>query len=459
MADPTAAASYYRQGAELYRAGHYGDALTTLKKVLLIDPDFPDVYFLIARIYTELNRMADALSMFEKVVPFLPNDQEVRWAYGRALQQAGEGKKAVQVWQKALRLNPQDTRIRTDLIRHYIRADQPRKALALAKAGIAARPGHAPFYALAGDILRRWKKYLKAKTYYEECLEADPGSEMGKRGFNLVMRALEGENPDAGEPGPEEEARMAMHEAAGLYAAGRYDLAIILLLDLKEIPAVAREASLMLGMAFARRGLYKRAHDVLVAFTREHAPDILAWYNLGLACNRTGLYEEAVEYLAQALVLDHEFEEGLVEMGYACLMAGAYAEAQDYFTRALKIRRRQGRPFAHLARMAFDQGENAKAAALIKQARAVEPDCPEIAVYFGYKALVEGDYPSAAHFLQECLNRIPDHFEALKLLGRAKLELHDLAGGLACYQAAALLNPSDGECRQVLHELEIGRDA
>ncbi|MFB3787355.1 MAG: tetratricopeptide repeat protein [bacterium] len=459
MADPTVALSYYRKGAELYRAGYYGEALTTLKKVLLLDPDFPDVYFLIARIYTEMNRMADAISMFEKVVSFLPNDQEVRWAYGRALQQAGEGKKAVQVWQKALKLNPHDTRVRTDLIRYYLRVDQPRKALALAKAGMAVEPGHAPFYALAGDILRRRKKYLKAKIYYEECLEADPESEMGKRGFNQVMRALEGENPDAGEPGPEEEARIAMREAAGLYAAGRYDQAIIHLLDLKEIPAVAREASLLLGMAFTRKGLYKRAQDALLAFTREHAPDILAWYNLGLACNRTGQYEEAVEYFAQALALDNEFEEGLVEMGYACQMAGANADALDFYTRALKIRRNQGRPYAHLARMVYDQGENAKAAALIKQARAVDPDCPEIAVFFGYKALVEGQFQAAAQHLQECLNRIPDHFEALKLLGRAKLEFHDLAGGLACYQAAALLNPSDGECRQVLRELEIGREA
>ncbi|NPU98674.1 MAG: tetratricopeptide repeat protein [Candidatus Omnitrophica bacterium] len=459
MADLTASSLYYRQGADLFHAGHYREALTTLKKVLLLDPSFPDAYFLVARIYTEWHRWPDALSMFEKVVALLPNDQEVRWAYGRALLLAGEGKKAVKVFHQALRMNPYNPRIRTELIRHYLRINQPRKALALAKAGIAAQPGHAPFYALAGDILLRKKKYLKAKAYYEECLEIDPGLEAGKRGFNRIMRILEGETTGFSGFSPDEEASLAMREAAERFAAGQYERTIDLLLDLKDNPMVAREASLMLGMAYARQGLYKRAHDVLLAFTRDHTPDILAWYNLGLACNRTGRYEEARQHLAQALAMDPEFEEGLVEIGYACLMAGYGAEALDYFTRALKIHRNQGQPYACLARMAFDQGDNAKAGALIKQAQAVEPECPEIAVYWGYQALVERRFQEAARHLQVCLDRMPDHFEALKLLGRAHLELHEITRGLACYRAAALLNPSDAECCQVLHELERGRDA
>ncbi len=452
MADITAYTQYYSKGVELFDAGHYGEALNNFKKVLVLQPEFPDAYFKIACVYGELEHFADAFSMFDKVQNLLPNDLEIHFTYGKTLLKAGQDKKGIKMLNKALKMNSRDPRARMEIARYYMHNEKLRKALSTVESGIKANPDYAPFYAFAGDILRRQNKLPKAQSYYEQCLEIDPDQETAKRGFNSVIRAME--NNSTGKVlSPEEEAKEDMLEAAGLYAEGRYDEVIIRLLDLKERSGVELEASMLLGLAFVRKGLYKRAHDALLTFAKEHSADILVLYNLGLAANRMGRYDNAIEYLNDALAMDKDFEEALIEMGIACQMTGDMAAAQRFFLRALKINRRDPRPYAYLARMAYDKNEKDKVDEFLKRAQSCSADHPSIQFMKGYAAIVENEYELAVELLISCLEQAPDHFEALKLLGRARLELHDFEGVKESYQAAAALNPSDSECREVLNEL------
>ena len=453
MADTPVYTQYYHKGIELFAAGHYEDALTNLKKDLILQPDFPDAYFQIACVYSELEQYPDALSMFEKMHSLLPNDLEVFWHYGKTLLKAGEKKKGLKILQKSLKMNPKDPRSRVEMAKHLIQTEEYRKAILLLDAGIKANPSCAMFYALAGDAYRKQKKYSKALKYFELCIEIDPDYEAAKRGMNAAMRAMENENEGNGTSHPEDEARSEMLEAASLYAEGNYDQAIIKLLDLKDRPGVERDAAMLLGLAFARKGLYKRAHDVLLAFTKVHNTDILVWYNLGLASNRMGRYDQAIDDLAEALNMDEDFEEALIEMGIASQMTDDTTSAQRYFLRALKINRNDPRPYASLSRMAFDKGESDKAGEFLKRAELCDAQHPSIYYLKGYIAVVNGKFETAVRELEACLEKTPDHFEALKLLGRVRLEMSDWHNGLENYQAAAALNPSDLECRHVIQEL------
>ncbi|MBN2328168.1 MAG: tetratricopeptide repeat protein [Candidatus Omnitrophica bacterium] len=456
MADERAYAQYYHTGVDLYAAGHYDEALIHFKKTVLLQPDFPDAYFKIACIYSELKLYPDAFSLYEKVVGLLPNDLEILWMYGKTLLKAGEEKKGVKILKKGMKLNRRDPRCRLELARYYVHIEQWQKAQALLENGLKWNPGCAPYYSLAGDISRKRKKYAKAQEYFEKCLELEPDNEFARRGFNAAMRAVAngGEKDSAHQP--EESGREEMLGAAALYANGEYDKAIVRLLDLKDQSGLDREASMLLGLAFARKGLYKRAHDVLLAFTEVHSPDILVWYNLGLAASRMGRYEDAIDYLAEALEMDEDFEEALIEMGIACQMIGEIPHAQRYFLHALKINKNDARPYAYLARMAFDRDDKARVDEFLRRAKKCDPGHPSISFFEGCAAMVEGDFHAAVEKLDACLLQTPDHFEALKLLGRAQLELHDLEGGLQSYKSASSLNPSDPECRQVLQELAGG---
>jgi tetratricopeptide (TPR) repeat protein len=213
---------------------------------------------------------------------------------------------------------------------------------------------------------------------------------------------------------------------------------------------VQKEASLLLGMAFGKKGLYKRSHDVFLSFIKEHTPDIMVLYNLGLALNRMGRYEEALEYLAEALNRDSDYEEALCETGIAYQMIGDFASARDFFVRTLKIDRDEPRPYAQLARMAYDRGDRAKTLEFIKRAKEKDPACPETALVEGYIQYREGKFEKARKKLEECLRQTPDHFEALKLLARTCLELGDSKTALGKYTAASALNPADEECLHFL---------
>jgi tetratricopeptide (TPR) repeat protein len=450
MADSHEYVQYYKQGLEYYAGGHYEQSLTGLKKAIILQPDFPDAYFLIAKIYDELERTEDALSLYEKLLELLPNDLEVRSAYGRALLKTGEEKKGVKVLKKALKMNAKDPRARMELARFYWKQNRLKPLLSIVEAGIKALPQYAPFYCLAGDVLRKQKKYEKAQDYFDQCLELDADYEPAKRGLNTVIRAMEQTEEERGERSPEEEARAELVEAAGLFSTGKYDLAIVRLLDLKNRPGVEREAAMLLGLAFARKGLFKRARDVFLSFIKEHNPDLLVLYNLGLASNRMGRYEEAVQFLSEALSRDGEYEEALIEMGVAKLMTGDHAAARDYFVRALKINRENPRTYAYLAWLAFDHGDKTKTTDFLKRAKDRDPACPEISLVLGALAVQNEKYEEAEKHLLRCLETAPDHFEAHKLLGQVKTELQDLEGAAESYRAASTLNPGDPEITRIL---------
>jgi tetratricopeptide (TPR) repeat protein len=452
MATPHLYVKNYKEGVDFYDAGHYQQALISLKKAIIHEPDFPDAYYLIAKIYDELGHFADSISMYLKVLDFMPNDLEVHLAYGKTLIRSGEEAKGIKVLQKALKLNPRDASIRTELCQHFIRGQQPKKALSLIEAGIKVMPDHAPFYSLAGDILRKMKRLEQAQEYYEICLELDPESENAKRGIDAVVRSMESSAEGMNDRTETEEARDELVVAAEMFREGKYDSAIIRLLDLKSLPGVEKEASLLLGMAFGKKGLYKRSHDVFLSFIKEHTPDLMVLYNLGLALNRMGRYHEAFEYLMEALNRDSEYEEALCEIGIACQMTGNNSAAKQNFVRALKIDKDDPRPYAQLARLAFDLGEKGKIAEFLKRAHAAHCPCPEIPLAEGYIALQTGNLDEAAKKLEECLRQTPDHFEALKLLARTRVLQGNAKSAAECYKAASSLNPADAECMEFMHK-------
>ncbi len=439
---------------ELYQGGHYDDALVSLKKALVIQPDFPDAYFLIARIYDDMNRPQDALTMYERVIEYLPNDQEARWAYGKSLIKAGEETKGVKILTRGLKSNPRDHRMRIELIRYYMRQQKYRKALSLAEKGIRLTPEYAPHYALCGDILRKQKKLYKAQDYYERGLEIDPEYEPAKRGLNSVIHAMEKQNRESSNLGsPEEEAREELVEAASFYKLKDYDTAIVRLLDLKENPYVGKQATILLGMALSRKGLHKRAYDVFLETTNKQEPDIMVLYHLGLAANRMGRFETAIDFLRKALERDDEYEEALIEMGIACFHTHHLSEARNFYVRALKVNRETPRPYALLALLAYRRNDKKKVAEFLGQATRLDANSPEIAFVKGYMAVLEEKYEIGIKNLQRCLEHSPDHFEALKMLGKAYLEFNDSEKALEAYRSASALNPADAECANILEDL------
>ena len=82
-----------------------------------------------------------------------------------------------------------------------------------------------------------------------------------------------------------------------------------------------------------------------------------------------GLYKDAIPYLNDALQQDEEYQEALIEMGVAHQMLNHFSRAREYFVRALKVDRVDPRPYAHLARPAYDRGNRSKVAEFLNMHR------------------------------------------------------------------------------------------
>ncbi len=445
---------HYQKGMAFYTAGHYQEALDAIKRAIVQQPDYADAYEQIAKIYHELKEYEEAVSMYEKLVDLLPNDLEIRCCLGTTLIKAGEEKRGEKVLRKTLKMNPSYPEARMELIRYYLRNKKYCRANSLIKKGIKLLPDYAPFYCMAGDLARRRNKLEHAQDLYEECLELDPNYDPAKRGLNAVIRAMENPSAHRGEKSQDEEARGELVEAASLFRSGEYDQAILRLLDIKEQPSVARDASVLLGLSFVKKGLFKRARDVLHNFIQDHDPDVMILYNLGLTANRMGRYDEAIEFLAQALEIDEEYVEALIEMGIACLMTQEFSAAKDLFVRALKLDKENPRSYAYLARLAFDKGDRNKTAEFLKKAKTLDRKSVDVNLNLGYIAVKNGKYEEAAGHLRECLHVLPDHFEAHKLIGQAMMETGDREAAEQAFQAALALNPSDQHCSTVIQKLK-----
>lgn len=445
--------SLYQQGMAFYTAGHYEQALDAIKRSIVLQPDYTDAYDQIAKIYSELREYEEAVSMYEKLVELLPNDLEMRCELGITLIKSGEEKRGVKVLKRVMRMNPLYSNARLELIRYHLKNKQYCRANTLIIKGMRLLPDYAPFYCLAGDLARRKNKLEKAQDFYEQCLDLDPNYDPAKRGLNAVIRDMENPGGARSEKSVEDEAREDLVSAASLYRSGEYDQAILRLMDIKENPGVARDASLLLGLSFVKKGLFKRARDVLHGFIQEHEPDVSVLYNLGLTANRMGRYDEAIDYLAQALEIDEEYVEALIEMGIACLMTQEYSAAKDLFVRAIKLDKDNPRSYAYLARIAFDKGDRAKTAEFLKKAKTMDKNNVDINVNLGYIAVKNGKYDDALGNLKKCLEMLPDHFEAHKLTGQAKMEKGDREGAEIAYQAAVTLNPSDEYCNKMIQKL------
>lgn len=446
--------SLYQQGVAFYTAGHYEQALDAIKRSIVLQPDYADAYDQIAKIYSELKEFEEAVSMYEKLAALLPNDLEIHCDFGLTLVKAGQEKRGIKLLHQILKMNAAYPEARLELIRYYTKNKKYCRANSLITKGIKLLPDYAPFYCMAGEIARRKNKFEKAQEFYEQCLDLDPNHDPAKRGLNAVIRAMENPGGARNEKSEDDEARDDLVAAASFYRSGEYDQAILRLMDIKEHPSVARDASVLLGLSFVKKGLFKRARDVLHGFVQQNRPDVMVLYNLGLTANRMGRYDEAIDFLAQALEMDEEYVEALIEMGIACLMTNEYSAAKDLFVRALKLDKENPRPYAYLARIAFDKGDRAKTAEFLKKAKGMDRRCMDVNLNLGYIAVKNGKHEEAIGHLNECLEALPDHFEAHKLIGQAKMEMGDRAGADESYQAALTLNPSDQHCSKVIQKLK-----
>ncbi|MFH1739588.1 MAG: tetratricopeptide repeat protein [bacterium] len=455
MAIPSSFLNSYRHGLNLFNSGHYDQALEALKQALLIEPNFPDAYVAIAKIHDELRNYEDSISLYKKLERMLPNDQEISKRLATAYERSGDKRRARRKLKSVVKANPNDTQARCQLARWLISDRKFRQADSLLRKGIRAVGTCAEFYYLLGEIRRQQRKLEMAQEFYEQCLEIESNHSGAKRGISQVIRAMDAGDASAAANHETEdaEAQEELVEAAQVFTDGKYDLAIVRLQDLREKKAVKRQASILLGLAYVRKSLFKRARDIFYDLSNTMRPEALVLFNLGLTSNRIGEYDVAVRALSEALESDPEYYEALLELGYAHQLLGDTPKARDTYLKAIRITTSDPRAYALIARLEYDLGHKKQASQILAHGLKVDARSPEILMAQGYIWLRGGQPRKAVAPLQQCVKLAPNAFEAHKYLGQVLEALGNTVAAVRSYREAYQLNPNDEECRQRIEQL------
>ena len=447
---------HYRTGLSLFSSGHYDEALNALKQALLLEPNFPDAYVAIAKIYDELGNYEDSISLYKKLERMLPNDQEIRKQLALVYEKSGDKRRARRTLKRVVKSNPNDTKARCQLARWLIADRKYRGANSLLHKGIGSVGTCAEFYFLMGEVRRLQFKLELAQEYYEQCLEIDPNHSKAKRGISQLIRAMDTGDASAAADTESEDAviQEELVEAAQIYAEGKYDAAIVRLQELCEKKTVKRQASILLGLAFVRKDLFKRARDLFDDLANTMRPETLVLYNLGLTSNRIGEYKAAVRALSEALEEDPEYYEALLELGYAHQQMGEIQQAREAYLKAIRITVNDPCAYALITRLEYDLGHKKQAAQILARGQKVDPHSPELLMVQGYIWLQEGDPGKALPPLQQCVQLGLTSFETHKYLGQAHQALGDTAAANQSFRTAYQLNPNDEECHEYLEKIE-----
>ena len=448
---------HYRRGETLLESGHYEDALRELKQAVIIEPAFSDAYVLIARIHEELGNYDDAVALYEQLRKELPSDLDVATRLAGVYERVGNGRKAISLYKKVLKQAPMNVGVRCQLAKCHALLGRFRRARWILRGALKQNPACSDYLFLLGEIARQESKLESAHDYYEQCLEFDPNHAAAKRGISYVIRAMDLDEGSAKPRDERDEAFEDLRDAVHSMHDGQTDLAIVQFQELLSRAAVRRQAMHYLGLAYVRKGLYKRARDLFYELSgADVRPDALVLFSLGLCSSRLGEYEVAIRAFQEALEEDPGYAEALMELGWAYQLSGDGKHAKQAYLKTLKMAPDQPRLFALMARFEFDAGRRANAHQLLQKGFSIDPASPDLSLAKGYMELCSKRFADAMVSLQLCLNSRPYEIEAHKLLGAAREAAGDLLSAVTSYREAYRLNPGDVEVRRKLEKLEHG---
>jgi tetratricopeptide (TPR) repeat protein len=172
------------------------------------------------------------------------------------------------------------------------------------------------------------------------------------------------------------------------------------------------EARLLLGSILTEAGKGRESIEQLAEATRLMPKSAEAHNALGEAFNAVGDSEAARASFAKAVSADPKFAQARLNLGQALLQSGETEAAAEHLDRAIAI-------------------------------FGAKPDAA-LAQYLRAKIFLEQDHPDkAAALLQQAVALQPDFPEAWSDLGQAKLVLLDEAGALTAFRRSVELDPEN----------------
>src|SRR6266403_2786325 len=100
------AATYYEQGAALFKAEKFEEAVKAFTQAIKLKPDHADAYSYLGDAYYELGDVKKAADAYKQAIRYKPDSAVIYEKLGTAYRGRGDYKKAIEAYNESIRLNP-----------------------------------------------------------------------------------------------------------------------------------------------------------------------------------------------------------------------------------------------------------------------------------------------------------------------------------------------------------------
>jgi tetratricopeptide (TPR) repeat protein len=210
------------------------------------------------------------------------------------------------------------------------------------------------------------------------------------------------------------------------------------------------------GWQHHQAGEHRQAEEDYRALLRKEPRNGRVWFVLGNLCADQGRLPEAAAYIRQALEIEPHEPMGWLHLGNVLLRQDKFAEAEEAYRKCLELpQRREGHAtrVEALVNLGFLLGELDRldeARVYYEQARALNPQQPEVHHNLGNVLREQGKRDEALACYNEALRLRPDYIKALVNKGIALVAGGDIEPALPCLRRAIELDPDFAEAHNSL---------
>lgn len=196
-----------KNASDLVNQKHYTNAISVLEDALKLDPNNPDVLYLLGTAYRKSLLFEEAIEVFEKLLKVDPNHKKALLGLADAWRGLKRWDKSLEYWEKYIELEPSDSLVITRMgdayrkLKNFTKAEEcyvkaielnEKNKFALMGIGdmfykledydkalyywerlVDIRPNTLNVLTMLGNIYRRKKKFSKAVAYYQRALGVD----------------------------------------------------------------------------------------------------------------------------------------------------------------------------------------------------------------------------------------------------------------------------------------------
>lgn len=330
-----------KQGLELARSNHLGEAKAVFTRVIEQCPDDVESWCVLSTLNGRLGRIDEAESCCRRAMALRPDYSEAHVNMGNVLSAKGRYDEALIHYQTALRLDPRNPVTHSNIGNVQYALARYDDAAESFLAALNINPQFTEAHYNLANLRSLQKRFDDAETSYREALRLNPGFAGAWHNLGVVLS----------KQGRDAEAEAAYRETLRLHptnANAHNSLGHLLhkLGRLAEAEAAYREAlRLMPNYDEARNNLgsvlldLDHLDEAVECFERVLAnrPDAISHCNLGNVRMRQKRLAEAVEHYRQAIALNPERAEFYNNLGHALRQQEEFAEAEPALREAIRL--------------------------------------------------------------------------------------------------------------------------